>query len=167
MADERRSVNLAALSTVVEAELTAATSRKTSLETRAGSVIVAAGAVVTVFLTLRQALGLDLALLDSVPAAFVLWGLIFAGAALVAGVVGATPLRYMTLDGEYFRYLLRDELERPDLKEELVDLRAIALTQTTNANAFKGLIVFIGYALITISLALLTIALFIAGTLVS
>lgn len=166
MADTGRAANLAALSKLVETELTAANARKTSLETRAGSIVVAAGAVVTVFLTLRQALELNLALLAPVPAGFVLWGLIAAGVALLVGVTGAIPLRYTTLDGEYLRYLLRDELDRSDLAEELVDLHAITLTSTTTANAFKGVVVFIGYALIVVSLVLLAVALMVAGHLI-
>jgi hypothetical protein len=91
--------------------------------------------------------------------------LILAGVALLAGVTGAIPLRYTTLDGEYLRYLLRDELDRSDLAEELVDLHAITLTSTTSANAFKGVVVFLGYALIVVSLVLLAVALMIAGRL--
>lgn len=165
MTDELRAKNVAALSSAIDAETTAAYGRKTSLETRAGSIVVAGGAVVTVFLTLRQALSLDLALIEPGPANLVLWGLIAAGVALLAGIVGAVPIRYVSLDGDFMRVLLRDDIERADLREQLVDIRAQALTTITTANAIKGWVVLAGYVCITASVVLLTLALFTAGKL--
>lgn len=167
MTDDNRTRNVAALASAVDAETTAAYSRKTSLETRAGSIVVAAGAVVTVFLTLRQALGLDLALLEPIPAWLVLVGLIAAGVALLAGIAGALPIKYAALDGEFLRVLLRDDLDRGDMREELVDLRAVALSRITTANAIKGTIVLVGYILVVVVVALLALALVVAGRLVA
>ena len=165
MSDETRSKNTEALASVIDAETTAAYGRKTSLETRAGSIVVAAGAVVTVFLALRQALDLNLALLDPFPATVTGLGLILAGAALLFGIASAIPIRYTSLDAEFVRVLLRDDIDRTDLREELIDLRASALTRISTANSIKGWIVLCGYSLVVLSVLALATSIIVAAKL--
>jgi len=148
-----RERNVRAIEELVDKETTAALTRKGSLETRAASVVVASVGMITLFLTLRQALKLDASLLEWPTSLIVIisFGLLAVG--FVAAVVTELPLSYPAAPSAVIRVILRDDIARDDLREEMIDARAVALATMTRSNRIKSWSLIVAFSDLLVAVA--------------
>lgn len=159
--------NLAALMEALSAELSEELARKTSFEMRAFAVVTANLALVTIWLSLDQALGLAARVVSEfgqTPLAIMAWSAV---SAVVFAVLSAVPLLQKRIVGDDWSELLNYIIDEKPLDSAvlaaLVRTRIVALKSRQAANTFRAwlllastvaLVIGVGVAAYTIAAAL-------------
>ncbi|KRC51871.1 hypothetical protein ASE16_02030 [Leifsonia sp. Root227] len=164
---------------IVEAELTAVGTHKTSLETRAFSLITANLAIATLYFALRTQLGFTADTADGPVRTVLVIALIAVAVSVVAAVLAAVPLRYATFERSYPRQksgqpepehqglaALLDDAESgasPDLDTELLQARIYQLDRGNSSNSFKAGTILLAFVATSIAVGLFVAAIVIAA----
>lgn len=159
--DSSRSDKIEAISKVIEAEITSAWVRKSSLEVRAFSLISANVAVVTIFFALQSNLGYTAFRQNGLVRLLVIAGLVLMVISVVAALISAFPRNYPVMEsGGYGQYLKEaSDDEDVDLVFEFVEFRISQLEAASASNSSKSWFVLLAFSTIGVAILVLTIAL--------
>lgn len=156
-----REENIAAVSNVIEAEMTSAWARKASFEVRAFSIVTANLAIVTVFLAVQNALGFTAFTQNGAVRALVVTCLILVSLSLVSAGLSALPRDYPVMEKGGYGDFLKEAAdgEAVDLVVEFTEFRIGQLESATLSNEKKAFWTVLAFSLLAAAVMLFAISL--------
>lgn len=154
---DSRDESITAIESTLNAEITAAYARKTSLETRATALITAALAAVTLYIALRSNIANATLLAAEGRAEWVTGALIIVGVSIMFAIVVALPLSYPMLGKAAFDEYI-GEVERGEAHDhrlELLRARSKALGIMIQSNNIKVWALLGGFVALCVSFLIL------------